>query len=157
MAELSNVKEGNQVLEPSAGNGALLRPLATCGNVVAVEKNTQLARYLRDTFESLRVINGDFLELAGNSADLFSEAAALGFFDVILMNPPFDNAQDIAHIEAAYTLLNKGGRLVAICANGPRQNDQLKPTGAECPKGRGVCPTLLFRRFRAVPRGRPNL
>jgi hypothetical protein len=26
-------------------------------------------------------------------------------------------------------MLKPGGRLVAICANGPRQNDQLKPLG----------------------------
>jgi hypothetical protein len=43
------------------------------------------------------------------------------------MNPPFADAQDIAHITHAMTMLKPGGRLVAICANGPRQNDKLKP------------------------------
>ena len=43
------------------------------------------------------------------------------------MNPPFANGQDIKHIRHAATMLKPGGRLVAICANGPRQNDQLRP------------------------------
>jgi 16S rRNA G1207 methylase RsmC len=43
------------------------------------------------------------------------------------MNPPFANGQDIKHIEHALTLLKPGGRLVAICANGPRQQERLLP------------------------------
>jgi 16S rRNA G1207 methylase RsmC len=39
------------------------------------------------------------------------------------MNPPFANGDDIKHITHA---LKPGGRLVAICANGPRQNDKLR-------------------------------
>ena len=34
---------------------------------------------------------------------------------------------DIKHITHAFTLLKPGGRLVAICANGPRQQAALKP------------------------------
>ncbi len=43
------------------------------------------------------------------------------------MNPPFANGQDIKHITHALRYLSPGGRLVAICANGPRQNDKLRP------------------------------
>jgi hypothetical protein len=43
------------------------------------------------------------------------------------MNPPFANADDIKHIMHALKMLKPGGRLVAICANGPRQNDKLRP------------------------------
>jgi hypothetical protein len=39
----------------------------------------------------------------------------------------FANADDIKHIMHALKMLKPGGRLVAICANGPRQNDQLRP------------------------------
>jgi hypothetical protein len=45
----------------------------------------------------------------------------------IVMNPPFANAEDIKHITHALTLLKPEGRLVAICANGPRQNNALRP------------------------------
>lgn len=34
---------------------------------------------------------------------------------------------DIKHIKHAMTFLRPGGRLVALCANGPRQNAQLMP------------------------------
>jgi len=37
------------------------------------------------------------------------------------MNPPFENGADIKHIQHAMKMLKPGGRLVAICANGPRQ------------------------------------
>jgi hypothetical protein len=53
--------------------------------------------------------------------------APLGRFDAVLMNPPFENASDIAHIFHAAQFLKPGGRLVAICANGSRQNAKLKP------------------------------
>jgi hypothetical protein len=59
----------------------------------------------------------DFLECNGD----------LGTFDRIVMNPPFANADDIKHIMHALKMLKPGGRLVAICANGPRQNDTLRP------------------------------
>ncbi|EHI41732.1 hypothetical protein OPAG_08730, partial [Rhodococcus opacus PD630] len=39
----------------------------------------------------------------------------------------FANADDIKHIRHALRFLKPGGKLVAICANGPRQNDQLRP------------------------------
>lgn len=41
------------------------------------------------------------------------------------MNPPFGNAEDIKHIEHALKFLTPGGRIVAICAAGPRQTERL--------------------------------
>ena len=43
------------------------------------------------------------------------------------MNPPFENGADIKHIKHAVTFLKPAGRLVALCANGPRQEKELKP------------------------------
>jgi 16S rRNA G1207 methylase RsmC len=40
-------------------------------------------------------------------------------FDRVLMNPPFTRGQDMAHIRHAFDLLKTGGRLVAICSEGP--------------------------------------
>jgi 16S rRNA G1207 methylase RsmC len=42
-------------------------------------------------------------------------------FDRVLMNPPFEKGGDVKHIQRAFGMLKPGGRLVAICANGPRQ------------------------------------
>lgn len=43
------------------------------------------------------------------------------------MNPPFENGSDIKHIRHAFTFLKGGGVLVALCAAGPRQEDNLRP------------------------------
>jgi len=52
-------------------------------------------------------------------------------FDSIIMNPPFKMWQDIKHIQHAATLLAEGWRLVAICANGPKQRAKLMPIADE--------------------------
>jgi hypothetical protein len=84
---------------------------------VAVEIVPALADMLRRQFPAAHVESGDFLTLADT----------LGQFDVLLLNPPFANAVDIEHIQTAMRLLKPAGRLVAICAGGPRQHDALRP------------------------------
>lgn len=56
-------------------------------------------------------------------ADVLTLGDELGQFDRIVMNPPFAHGADIDHIKHAYRMLKPGGRLVAICANGPRQQE----------------------------------
>lgn len=128
MVDLAAPAIASRVLEPSAGTGRLLEALPgvlpfpgqrqTCCDVVAVEINHGLAESLRAGGLAQTVIAADFLELATDE---------LGQFDCILMNPPFGNAADIQHIKKALELLASGGRLVAICANGPRQRSALLP------------------------------
>ena len=98
------------VLEPSAGTGALLEALGTHAGVTVVEISHQLAEALRTRYPLCDVRCADFLALGDE----------LGPFDRIVMNPPFERGADIEHIRHAYAKLNPGGRLVAICANGPR-------------------------------------
>jgi protein-L-isoaspartate O-methyltransferase len=119
MAELAEVRPDDRVLEPSAGIGNLIA--AVWGNYrgtfAAVEINPQLANELRRRFPAIVVDCCDFLTCNGD----------LGAFDRILMNPPFANGADIKHIMHARHMLKPGGRLVAICADGPRQREQLQP------------------------------
>ena len=118
MVEEADILPGHSVLEPSAGTGAILAALPNVrpfGSVTAVEINATLAASLEQVADE--TICGDFLEQNGN----------LGTFDRILMNPPFENGADIKHIQHAMKMLKPGGRLVAICANGPRQQTTLKP------------------------------
>ncbi len=61
----------------------------------------------------------------GNFLDMSPED--LGLFDGILMNPPFKMWRDIIHINHARQFLSPGGKLVALCANGPRQRETLMP------------------------------
>ena len=106
------------ILEPSAGTGNILNALykhpdsERCA-ITAVEINHGLYEALCERFENGRFECRDFLACNG----------ILGTFDRIIMNPPFENAADIKHINHALTMLKPGGRLVALCANGPRQRE----------------------------------
>jgi hypothetical protein len=119
MAALADIPPGARVLEPSAGTGNLLAAiLEEYGptDLVAVETHHALAKSLRSYgFADVRC--ADFLTCNGD----------LGTFDRIVMNPPFTNGADVRHILHARHMLRPGGRLVALCANGPRQRDALLP------------------------------
>ena len=122
MAKLADLRPGMRVLEPSAGTGALLRALPAGVEVCAVEVNTELALALNRWGEvPLVVLRADFLSV---------EPERFEPFDRILMNPPFADGEDIAHIVHARKFLAPGGRLVALCANGSRQRAKLAPIAA---------------------------
>ncbi|HEY2516010.1 MAG TPA: DUF3560 domain-containing protein [Polyangiaceae bacterium] len=113
----AGVKRGDRVLEPSAGTGALVWALLGIGAVVsAVEIHPGLAERLPLD----RKICADFLTLTPSKLPW-------GPFDRICMNPPFGNGADIVHILHARQFLAPGGRLVALCADGPRQRAKLRP------------------------------
>ena len=130
MVSLAGLAIGMRVLEPSAGTGRLLEALPgivpfgqvrqTALQVVAVEVNPALAARLACSGLAGTVRCADFLKCSADAEDL-------GMFDAVLMNPPFAQGADIAHIKHALTMLKPGGRLVALCANGPRQNSSLRP------------------------------
>lgn len=159
MVQIARPQIGQRVLEPSAGTGRLLEAMPgvlpsgfgalrqTCVDVVAVEKNLDLANALKASGLAQTILQADFLECS---------IEELGQFDVVLMNPPFENAADIKHIKHAYSMLKPGGCLVAICANGPRQAAELRglaestggiwedlPAGTFAGEGTGVNTALL--------------
>ncbi|WP_425402071.1 ParB N-terminal domain-containing protein [Flexithrix dorotheae] len=55
--------------------------------------------------------------LVGNDFLLYTPEAGKAP-DKIIMNPPFENNQDIAHLQHAYSILKPGGRVVAIIGEG---------------------------------------
>ena len=113
----ADIEPGHDVLEPSAGTASLLKVLPCVrphGWVVAVEINHDLAKTLEPYADEIHC--ADFLSWSSDRK-----------FDRIIMNLPFENGADIKHIQHAITFLKPGGKLVAICANGPRQHEQLKP------------------------------
>jgi 16S rRNA G1207 methylase RsmC len=89
-------------------------------DVVAVESNLAFRESLANEQLAQRVIGGDFLACTPTD---------LGRFDVILMNPVFANGCDVVHILHAREFLAPGGRLVAICSDGPRQRERLSELG----------------------------
>jgi phospholipid N-methyltransferase len=132
----ADIETGMAVLDPSAGDGALLAAVqratngATC---TAIEIHPDLCDHLRKGGLAAAVHHGDFLTLSPQT---------VGRFDRIVMNPPFADGGDIKHIEHALKFLQPGGRLAAICANGPRQTERL-----------GALAQRLGGTFRALPGG----
>ena len=130
MVDLAGLAIGMRVLEPSAGTGRLLEALPgivpfglvrqPALQVVAVEVNAALAARLACSGLAGTVRCADFLQCSADVEDL-------GLFDAVLMSPPFAQGADIEHITHALKMLKPGGRLVSLCANGPRQNAGLRP------------------------------
>lgn len=121
MAEEAELEPGQDILEPEAGTARILRAIAKKVdlrqvNLTAVEIDRRLHAMLAASFRDVKAKHADFLQCD----------ESLGKFDRILMNPPFSNGQDIAHITHAMKFLKPRGKLVAVCANGPRQHEQLK-------------------------------
>ncbi len=118
MVTLLELDSDMRVLEPSAGAGHLVQALCdyarTCHldnvRVRVIEINHTLAKLTCERF-------------TGNSAVLVSQSDCLAFpcperdhdaYDRVIMNPPFENGQDVRHVRHVYDLLKPGGRIVAI-------------------------------------------
>jgi predicted RNA methylase len=105
VVDIADVR-GCDVLEPSAGRGALVTACLDAGaaRVFAIEKNKE---YAQDLESAAAMYSGyDFLEL--------TELWGGRLFNRVVMNPPFTKNQDIKHVNHALTFLAPGGILVAI-------------------------------------------
>ena len=96
------------VLEPSAGTGSLARLAAAKGaQVDCVEVHPERAVALRSERRYRNVVQADFLTLRPDR-----------FYDVVVMNPPFDRERDIDHVLHAMKFLKPDGSLHAIMSAG---------------------------------------
>lgn len=121
MASILALPAAGRILEPSAGLGRLYRAVRerSGAEIVLVEQSAECCRELYRETEgdgAARLVQGDFLQ---QSAD------TIGRFDAVIMNPPFKMGTDVKHVRHAIGLLNPGGRLVSLVANGPKQNAAL--------------------------------
>lgn len=110
MIEAADIKPGMKVLEPSAGKGNIadkVRAVVGEGNVDAIEPNSDLRKILEA--KGHKLVGRDFME------ERFPEDS----YDRVVMNPPFENGQDVLHVYRAYDMLMPGGRLVAIMSEHP--------------------------------------
>lgn len=125
MVEAAELRSGICVLEPSAGTGNLVQAILdeVDTEVLGYEINPALCSHLSRTFPSHK--------LAVRQMDFLEATEFQGCYERIIMNPPFKNGEDIKHIEHAKKFLAPGGVLVALCANGPRQQDALRGTADE--------------------------
>jgi hypothetical protein len=106
MVSLARIKPGMTILEPSAGSGSIAAVISRLyyNDLALIEK-----------WHSLRKL----LELKGYalSGDNFLTHSCQ--YDRIIMNPPFENHQDIDHILHAYDCLKPDGRVVSIISESP--------------------------------------
>lgn len=120
MAVQAGIADGTHVLEPSAGDGALVRAaIAYGGTVTAIEQDAKLPPQLTEAGSGrqgwLRVVHGDFMEWEPSIRETVVDGVAFAAeIDVVLMNPPFGRGKDMAHVTRALGFLAPGGRLVAI-------------------------------------------
>ena len=117
IAVMADLAPGHVVLEPSAGDGALVNACFAAGvrSVDCVELHGGMAAALRTDTRIGSVQQIDFLRCAPQRDRLY---------DRVVMNPPFSRQADIRHVAHALPFLAPGGLLVAIMASGVvfRQN-----------------------------------
>jgi len=145
MIALMDYQPGDNILEPSAGTGNIAAEIDSQMRLECIEINRELFIHLCRRLHcgawnyqqkhKHHATEGDFLAMSPED---------LGRFDHILMNPPFHYDEDIKHIKHATTFLEPGGRLIAICANGPRQRKVLKPLAEKSGGGYGPLPHNSF-------------
>jgi hypothetical protein len=128
-ARLAGMLRGpGRTLEPSAGLGRLYRAVREISADCPITLVEQAAECCGELYRATEADSGAKLV----QADFLScDAARLGKFESVIMNPPFKMGTDIKHIVHAQSFLCPGGRLVAICANGPRQRAKLQPIASE--------------------------
>jgi predicted RNA methylase len=108
MITLADLAPGMEVLEPSAGEGAITRAVAEAGCTVdCVEVNAKRAGMIYAAGYARSVTMADFLTVPQRPA-----------YDRVIMNPPFADKADIAHVKHALGFLRPGGLLIAVMAGG---------------------------------------
>ena len=107
MIELAGLKEGDTILEPSAGRGAIIDEIKIItGKLTVNELNKKNCDELVKK-GYIQTTNYDFME------------TSLGLFKKIIMNPPFSKQQDVDHILRAFDHLRSDGILVSIVSESP--------------------------------------
>lgn len=116
MIEAAYLPEGADVLEPSAGSGGIADILREQGHTVqCIEKHASLADILRlKGFKG--VLHDDFMAL--------EQCPDAMQYDAVMMNPPFEKGQDVAHVMHAWQFVKPGGALVAIMGAGVQYREQ---------------------------------
>ncbi len=109
MTRLADAKEGEKMLEPSAGHGAIARWFRPDAERTAIEPSSELNSRLALVFQ-----DGDI------KRQKFEELSIINKYDAIVMNPPFGTAGKTAidHVAKAFGHLREGGRIVALIPEG---------------------------------------
>lgn len=111
MMEWARAGEGDTILEPSAGHGAIARYAPKENQLTGIEPSQSL-------FAKLQLKAGGLGRKFMNT--VFENYDISNKHDVVVMNPPFGTAgaTAIAHLDKAFKHLEEGGRVVAIIPRG---------------------------------------
>lgn len=108
LVELADIKEDDEVLEPSAWDWAIIK-------VILEKYPSRLFKLYANEIYRDRYL--DLLKIL----DKVSQDDFLNFkdmkFDKFIMNPPFSKSQDVKHILKAYELLNEWWRIVSVASS----------------------------------------
>jgi len=115
LVEAAHLDTHSRVLEPSAGEGAIVRALlrARVRDITAVENDPHgiemlghLARRVEQEGEpGVTVLPLDFFTAL---------PVEFGSYDAVVMNPPFAGAQEVEHVLRAWRFVKPGGVLVSV-------------------------------------------
>lgn len=119
LVELADIKDGQMILEPSAGQGAIIKaiikafpramkhqndePCVTIDYCELMPVNQTMLGKLCHCKHRHSFMGEDFLSFEPTQ-----------LYDRIIANPPFSKNQDIDHVSHMYKHLKNGGRLVSI-------------------------------------------
>lgn len=102
----ANIKEEDEILEPSAGQGAIVKAIQRefyQGRPVWGYELMPVNQTFLRKIPGFKLIDDDFLKCDTS-------------FDKIIANPPFNSNKDILHIRKMYDCLKPKGRLVTIAS-----------------------------------------
>lgn len=121
LVELSAIEKQHTILEPSAGQGAIINAFLRIYPwkiyyCELMDINRDILSKIPNISNATNHAGNDFLQLQG-----FENA-----FDRIVANPPFNKNQDIDHIRKMWECLKPGGRIVTIASNSWRTGSQKK-------------------------------
>lgn len=106
---LAGIKEGGTVLEPSAGDGSIVKALRRRYGmnlyIDACELDERHHKVLSDS--GCSIVGKDFLA--------FTPGA---LYNAVVANPPFTRQQDISHVLHMVECCKKGGRVVSVMSSG---------------------------------------
>lgn len=104
LVRIADIGNHDTVLEPSAGQGAIIRAINAVSVVTpdCYELMDLNVKMLAKTELRYNLVGEDFLNHTGKT------------YSRIVANPPFTKNQDIDHLLVMYECLSRGGRLVCI-------------------------------------------
>lgn len=97
-----------QILEPSAGQGAIIKAIHKVNPDVVVDcfELMELNRTFLEKLDNINIIGNDFISEKKDK-----------LYDLIIANPPFSKNQDIQHVHEMWNCLKDDGRLISIMSN----------------------------------------